>query len=345
MFLVARRQSRSDDEARIPVSDSDHQVNLTVQRFAVLTCIVSLLPISVGALVTTLKAGMAFADWPTSDGHNMLLYPWLRDLRHTDKFVEHGHRLAGMLIGFVAILLVVVTFRKESRRSVRLGAVAILIAVIGQGLLGGMRVRMDEQVLAMTHSITGGLFFTLCFLFALAVRRSTDSSIPQQPDQRLGPATLALTVVLPLAVLCQYILGGFFRHLGQMLHEHIAGAVIVTLLTLSVLSVVIRSNAATLRKRGRWLGLALLVQLGLGLGSWVTKMGFPTFGWVATANSPAQNIVCSLHTVGGMFLLATSSATALEVVLLTRSGLVEGVSDLMSAGKTLATDQKSGGFA
>lgn len=329
----------------IPVSDSDHQVSLTVQRFAVLTCVVSLLPISVGALVTTLKAGMAFADWPTSDGHNMLLYPWLRDLRHTDKFVEHGHRLAGMLIGFVSILLVAVTFRKEKRRAVRLGAVAILIAVIGQGLLGGMRVRMDEQVLAMTHSITGGLFFTLCFLFAVTVRRRTNSSTSQQADQRLGPATLALTVLLPIAVLCQYILGGFFRHLGQMLHEHIAGAVLVTLISLTVLSVVLRSNVSALRRRGSWLGIALLFQIGLGLGSWVTKMGFPAFGWVATANSPAQNIVCSLHTVGGMFLLATASATALEVIILARRGLIEGVSDLMSAGGNLATEQKSGGFA
>ena len=85
--------------------------------------------------MTTLKAGMAFADWPTSDGQNMLLYPWLNDLRNTDKFVEHGHRLAGMLIGFVSIGLVIVTFLKEQRRWVRGFSVAILISVIGQGLL------------------------------------------------------------------------------------------------------------------------------------------------------------------------------------------------------------------
>ena len=132
------------------------QVNRTVHRFAVLTCLVALLPITVGALVTTLKAGMAFADWPTSDGQNMLLYPWLQDLRHTDKFVEHGHRLAGILIGSD------VNCPGHSHVSERVEvvgscdmAVAVLLAVIGQGMLGGMRVLMDEQVLAMTHSITG----------------------------------------------------------------------------------------------------------------------------------------------------------------------------------------------
>jgi len=293
-----------------------------------LTCIVALLPISIGALVTTLKAGMAFADWPTSDGENMLLYPWLQDLRNTDKFVEHGHRLAGVLIGLVSIGLVVVTFAKEKTRWVRIGSVLILLAVIAQGLLGGMRVRMNEQVLAMTHSITGGLFFTLCFLFAILVRRPTDTST--NTDARLSPATFAAGVMLPLAVLCQYILGGYFRHLGRMLHEHVAGAIFVSVLAIIVLVVLYRSDLPSLRKRGRWLSAALLLQICLGLGAWVTKLGFPAFGWVATLNSPAQTITCSLHTVGGMFLLATSSAVAMELLTQARAGRIQGVRDVFS---------------
>ena len=31
-----------------------------------------LLPVTTGAIVTTLKAGMVFSDWPSSDGYNML---------------------------------------------------------------------------------------------------------------------------------------------------------------------------------------------------------------------------------------------------------------------------------
>ena len=316
------------------MSQQSDQINITVQRFAVLTCIVALLPISVGALVTTLKAGMAFADWPTSDGHNMLLYPWLQDLRHTDKFVEHGHRLAGVLIGLVSIGLVAVTFAKEQRTWVRLGSVIILLAVIAQGLLGGMRVRMNEQVLAMTHSITGGLFFTLCFLFAVLVRRSGAES--EGRDSRLSPATFAIGVLLPVAVLGQYVLGGMFRHLGRMLHEHVAGAVIVSILAIIVLTFLLRSSLPTLRRRGRWLGLAVFVQVCLGMGSWVTKLGLPAFGWVATINSPAQNITCSLHTVGGMFLLATASAVAMELLIRAKAGQIEGIADVCRSGVTTA---------
>lgn len=302
---------------------------------AIVTCLVALLPISVGALVTTLKAGMAFADWPTSDGHNMLLYPWLRDLRHTDKFVEHGHRLAGMLIGVISILLVVVTFRKEQKRWVRLWSVAILIAVIGQGLLGGMRVRMNEQVLAMTHSITGGLFFTLCFLFVVATRDRSSQRSSQSVN--IGPASIAASVFLPLVVLGQYVLGGMFRHLGQMLHEHLAGAAIVTALAVFVAFTTLRSGLPNVRSRGLWLISALCLQLALGLGSWVTKLGVPAMGWVATMNSPAQNIFCSLHTVGGMFLLATSSALALELGFTLRSGMTTTIGSSLTEGASLST--------
>lgn len=317
-------------------------INLTVQRFAVLTCLVALLPITVGALVTTLKAGMAFADWPTSDGHNMLLYPWLRDLRHTDKFVEHGHRLAGVLIGLVSIGLVIVTFAREKRTWVRAGSVIILLAVIAQGLLGGMRVRMDEQILAMTHSITGGFFFTLCFLFAVLVRQGNTSD-QSESDHRFSPALFAAGVLLPAAVLGQYVLGGMFRHLGRMLHEHVAGAVIVTLLCVTLLPILLRSNLTSLKSRGRWLSGALCIQLCLGLGSWVTKLGFPAFGWVATVNSPAQNITCSLHTVGGMFLLATASAVSMELILMAKAGRISGLQEVF--GTVDVSSSRQGGVA
>mgnify|MGYP000341980040 CR=1 FL=1 len=325
-------------------------IDPAVQRLAVVTCVVALLPISIGALVTTLKAGMAFADWPTSDGQNMLLYPWLNDLRHTDKFVEHGHRLAGVLIGLVSMALVAVTFTKEKTRWVRAGAVVILVAVIAQGLLGGLRVIRNEQVLAMTHSITGGLFFTLCFLFAILVRMPERSGTELETDRKISPAAFAAGLLLPVAVLGQYFLGGMFRHLGRMLHEHVAGAIIVTLLAAIVLVALFRSDLSSIRRRGRWLASALVVQLSLGMGSWVTKLGFPTLGWVATANSPAQNIICSLHTVGGMFLLATASAGAMELIVRYRSGQLDELSGVFgsgSAGKTLTTDgqRTEGGLA
>ena len=272
---------------------------------------------------------MAFADWPTSDGQNMLLYPWLNDLRHTDKFVEHGHRLAGMLIGLMAIVLVVIAFVKEQKFWVRAMSVGILVAVIVQGMLGGMRVLMDEQVLAMTHSITGGLFFTLTFLFA-GLTRTRRPDFADQRESSLSLNGVILTIALPCLVLGQYVMGGMFRHLGRMLHEHVAGAILVSLVASVVVWSLSRSGQTHLRRSGRLIFVALLIQVALGLGAWVTKMGLPAYGWVASANSLSQNIVCTLHTVGGMFLLATSVSAAVTVIRLVRNGQLECLKNLVS---------------
>src|SRR5580658_1141564 len=114
---------------------------------AIATAVTALLPIAVGSLVTTRGAGMAFPDWPTSDGQGMLSYPWLRSAG--DKFIEHGHRLAGMLIGCVTIAFVAATWKLESLAWVRYCATIVLLAVIVQGILGGLRVLADDPRIAM----------------------------------------------------------------------------------------------------------------------------------------------------------------------------------------------------
>jgi cytochrome c oxidase assembly protein subunit 15 len=66
-----------------------------------------------GGLVTGLKAGLAVPDWPTSYGHNMLLYP-LAEMSG-GKYVEHAHRLYGMLVGVTAITVAVSLFFFDQR--------------------------------------------------------------------------------------------------------------------------------------------------------------------------------------------------------------------------------------
>src|SRR5580658_9089976 len=112
---------------------------------AIATAVTALLPIAVGSLVTTLDAGMAFRDWPTSDGQGMLSYPWLQSAG--DKFIEHGHRLAGITIGCVSILFALTAWVWEPRRWVRFCALGVLAAVIVQGVLGGGRVLADARTI------------------------------------------------------------------------------------------------------------------------------------------------------------------------------------------------------
>ncbi len=299
-------------------------VHPIVRKLATATCVVALLPISMGALVTTTQAGMAFTDWPSSDGHNMLLYPWFRDFAvNPDKFTEHGHRLAGMLIGIVSVCLAISSFVLE-RRWVKWFASAILLSVIAQGALGGARVLLDRQLLAMLHSITGAAFFSLCIVFRLMCS-SKWTAWREQRDDRISPLFASLIALTPVVISGQYVLGGVLRHFHTMLDEHIAGAAIVTLCASLATFGLLRSQNELLRKGGLMMIVALLLQVALGAGSYVTKLGLPQIGYVAVTGSLSQTITCSLHTVFGMFLLSSSVVAATSLAVLFSAGRLAGL--------------------
>ncbi|MCA9057170.1 MAG: COX15/CtaA family protein [Planctomycetaceae bacterium] len=307
------------------MSDSSVQVHPLLKRLTIACCVVALLPITMGSMVTTLGAGMAFADWPSSDGQNMLLYPWLNDFRlHPDKFVEHGHRLAGVLIGLLSIALTVVAFRTDRRRWVRGYSVAILVAVIAQGLLGGARVLLNQQTLAMTHSITGALFFVTCLMFVVLSGQRWQR-LDQQSDDTLSAASFGLIVSLPMFGLGQYILGGAFRHLHTMLDEHLVGAAIVGTTSFLGAMSLLRSESSALNRCGRALLAVLCLQILLGFAAYVTRLGFQTLGIVAVAGSTAQTVFCSLHTVGGMLLLSAAVVSSVSALKIYRSGGLKGL--------------------
>ncbi len=299
-------------------------VHPVVRRLATATCLVALLPISMGALVTTLSAGMAFADWPSSDGQNMLLYPWLSDFAsHPDKFVEHGHRLAGMLIGFVSVCLAVTSYFLD-RGWVKWFTTAILVSVIAQGALGGARVLLDRQLLAMLHSLTGAAFFSLCVVFRLMCSTQW-SKWRLQADSRLSPFGAAMIAVTPIAILGQYMLGGALRHFHTMLDEHLAGAVVATVCASLAALTLLRTENELLRRSGLFVVMTLLLQVLLGAGSYVTRLGLPQIGYVAVSGSLSQSVVCSLHTVCGMLLLASSVVSATSLAILYRAGALLGL--------------------
>lgn len=299
-------------------------VHPVVRKLATVTCLVALLPISMGALVTTLSAGMAFADWPTSDGHNMLLYPWFRDFAaDPGKFTEHGHRLAGMLIGFVSVCLALTSYYLD-RNWVKWFTTAILLSVIAQGALGGARVLLDRQFLAMLHSVTGAAFFSLCVVFRLMCSRKW-SDWREQRDDRIGPLFASLIAMTPLIILGQYVLGGALRHFHTMLDEHLAGAAIVTLSASFAAFGLMRSQNGLLRVSGLMMVITLLLQLLLGGGAFVTTFGQKQIGYVAVEGALSQTVTCSMHTVFGMFLLSSSVVAATSLAVLHKAGRLAGL--------------------
>lgn len=283
--------------------------SLWLHRIAWFTAALTLLlPVTTGAVVTTLKAGMVFEDWPSSDGYNMLAYPWLSAAR--DQFVEHGHRLSGMTIGLMSIFLTISAWILDRRTSVRLVATSIFLGVLAQGMLGGARVLMDEQLLALLHGDFAALVFSLMATLVLITSPQWESRSRLSSSEESYDVTQSAVLVLG-ALVAQYVMGGFLRHLRErtefawawMVHPWFA--LVVLFLSVMFFFNVKNSESSYLRRCGYFLIGLIAAQALVGLGTWYVRYGVPAWGVVAQQDSTPQIVVCSLHKVLGLLTLMT----------------------------------------
>ncbi len=280
-------------------------------RFAWLMAAIALLPISVGAVVTTVEAGMAFADWPTSDGEGMLAYPWLKS--SGDKFLEHGHRLAGMLIGLVSLFFTGWAFAVDRRSAVRWLSLLVLLGVIGQGMLGGLRVRMNEDVMALIHGhFAAWVFLAMCITGLVSGNAETALTDVRRP----GVAITFAAAIAFLSMITQYLLGGRLRHLGSsdawLVHPWFAVVVVAAVLLVYALS--IRQDLPRLQTTCQIALWLVFAQAVLGLFTWGAKYGYPQFEILAERMSPVQVSLSSLHKVVGLLTFATVGLMCVQTV-------------------------------
>ncbi|MFH5804137.1 heme A synthase [Alienimonas sp. DA493] len=261
--------------------------------------------VGLGATVTTLGAGMAFLDWPTSGGENMFAYNFFNDIKlgHTDKVLEHVHRLAGATTGVLAIALAASLWFLEPRRWVRWLGVAVLGMVIVQGLAGGLRVTEISTTLAMLHGHFGACVVAAMFVAVLVTGRSWTNS-PRGRDTAAVKTVQWLTGAALVVLVLQYALGGIVRHFGGALFEHLGGAVLIGLLAAAAGGAALATGERFLRWNAAAVLGALGGQLVLGMLAWATRFGVAAVGNVAVQHSPLQIISRGGHTVFAMLLLS-----------------------------------------
>ncbi len=295
----------------------------------------------VGGQVTTYDAGMAVPDWPGTYGYNLLLYPyqtWL--LGPFDLFIEHGHRLLGALVGLVSIVAVGFAFFSEPRRWVRWLSVLVLLAVIGQGLLGGARVVLADRTLAMLHGCTAEIFFSLCVGLMVVTSRwwwERDGSEPESSGRRdFRPGAGLMTVSLAVCGLAylQVVLGAQLRHVqptaapGGFTHlvmTHISTAFVILALAAWLawrLSRAAGQNGErsagcgdlTLSRPASLLLIFVLWQILLGSVTWVARYGIPWWAQVGPRSASylvksqafAESLMITGHVATGALVLVTS---------------------------------------
>jgi cytochrome c oxidase assembly protein subunit 15 len=175
-----------------------------------LTAIATVLLICSGGMVTSKGVGLAVPDWPTTFGYNMFLFPisyWVGGI-----FFEHTHRLIASAVGFLTIILAVWLWRGGDRRWVRNLGWFALVAVILQGVLGGLRVTMLKDEIGIFHACLAQAFFGLLVFIALVTSRFWRSLPQAVVDRNKFRPIKTLAFLTTAAIYFQLGLGATMRH-------------------------------------------------------------------------------------------------------------------------------------
>jgi cytochrome c oxidase assembly protein subunit 15 len=302
--------------------------HLWLSWFAVFALVWTTFLVYAGGFTTSVDAGMAFLDWPLSNGS---INPdgWLEQ---EDQMAEHGHRILAIKVGLCCTILMLWCYWQESRKWVVRLSLLIFMMVVLQGALGGLRVLLDKQNLGIDHNtyalifrVAHGCFaqIFLCALVALVVVLSKAWISEGMGWTRPVPKRLRVMGIVACGLLAsQLFIGAIMRHgrfsliiptypeaspdggwlpyawnwqiVIQFLHTRIFPLLITFVLVVFFLGY-LRAGNRLLKMRGYALaGLVLLaVQITLG---------------ILTVVHLLNKHAATLHVLCGAFLLATTFA-------------------------------------
>jgi len=280
-------------------------------RLALATLAATAVLIVLGGLVTNTGAALAVPDWPSTFGHNMFLFPWSRMVGGV--FYEHSHRLAGALVGLLTVTLAAALWREGGRLRL-LGLVAVAV-VLTQGVLGGLRVVLLQDTLAIIHGSLAPAFFAL-----LAALSMLTSPRGQVAAAALDPALKGLTVIAAALVYVQIVFGALVAHAGP-LDLHLAGAVLVFAFVPIVAVRLRRTTDAVAAPVATLLLVLLGVQLVLGVGLLLARFSsVPVFaGQVAAVLLPVVHRLAGSLVLAAAVVLAVRASTAVTHALLAQA--------------------------
>jgi cytochrome c oxidase assembly protein subunit 15 len=253
-------------------------------------------------------------------------------------FIEHGHRLLGVVAGMLNIALVLAVFRWDRRVWMRYFSLGALAAVILQGCLGGFRVLLDDRQLAMLHGCAGPAFFAVCVALCVVTSRTwresaaggaaserntgSEQTVVGVPLSKLP----ALTVATAAAAYVQLVVGALMRHVpvtatpnffAWTVYGHLIVGGLVTALALAIVWLMFRgrNRLAGLRGLANTLVILIVCQLLLGCATWVVNYYWP--GWVPDwswtaryalieAKGWLQTMVVTAHQAMGSLIIGVS---------------------------------------
>jgi cytochrome c oxidase assembly protein subunit 15 len=273
-----------------------------LHRYATLLAVCTLFLVVAGASVTSKEAGLSVPDWPLSYGQVM---PQMTG----GVFFEHGHRMVATAVGFMTIILCVWLTLVETRKWMKTLGIVALGAVIIQGLLGGLTVKlMLPPAVSISHACLAQLFFSTTVAIALFTSKSWLEG-PEIVEDHGWPSLRSLAIVTPVMVLAQIALGAAFRHRAIGVLPHVVFSMIVTLAVLFVSTFVLHQfpgHRALSTAAKALLGVTFL-QVMLGVAAYYTRL--------QAAQKPLAMVLTTVaHVATGGLTMAASVILSIQIL-------------------------------
>ena len=283
---------------------TERDYNAGLHRWSILLACCTLLLVVAGGMVTSRDAGLSVPDWPLSYGK--LMPPMEGGILY-----EHGHRMVATTVGFFTIISMVWLLRVEKRRWLRLLGVGALVAVMAQGLLGGLTViYLLPWWISSSHASLAQLFFSTTVAIAFFTSERWLRG-PIASDENPQFPIRGVSLAVPFFVLGQLAVGAAARHKAIGSIYHICGAPIVTGVVLWVSLRILLHYAENRELRSGAVGLLGITfcQVFLGIAAYMTRIAYAD----AVQPMPLMVTFTVLHVAVGALTMAAAVMLAILV--------------------------------
>jgi protoheme IX farnesyltransferase len=251
------------------------------RRLAVVTIAATYVLIAVGGLVRATDSGLGCPDWPRCFGR--LVPP-----AELHAWIEHSHRLVASVVMVLVALLVVAAWRTGQERVVRRAAVAALVMVLAQAMIGAFVVWWKLRADSVTLHLATALALVALLIFVDFRARHGASRRPGQ-DRRFVRLVAATAGLLYLQMLVGSTVTGHHAGLAYPLEvlwpdlgpsvariqlAHRTLAVVVGTLVVATWLVARRTQRAhpTVTRLAGYAAGLVAVQIGLGVANVANRL-------------------------------------------------------------------------
>jgi hypothetical protein len=283
---------------------------------AVLVLVLTTVTIIKGAMTTSTGSGLAYPDYPLSDGQLMPESSYTT----VAGFLEHFHRLFAATAGLAALALALwLHLGRLADRRARSTAWGGGLLLLTQALFGGFGVLLElPAVTSVTHATLAQLTLAT---FAWLTYQLTDRYRETAPVSTVPPGTGRRVVVFGVVVMVvQTVLGALARHTNSAhaMWTHAGNSLVVFLVATVATSLAVGKLGTVpgIQSLSRWIVGLLIGQIALGFV--VLAVRNPAGKQASNVEHLDTAAVISAHVVIGAMLTVLMATLAAHVFRATR---------------------------